>query len=62
MENQNDRIFELNAEGFTAGKIAQKLRIKKDVVLEILGKSKKTGREEIVNEFREDTGRKKVGE
>ena len=35
MENQNERIFELNTEGFTSGKIAQKLRIKKAVVLEI---------------------------
>ena len=29
----NERVFELHSEGFKAGKIAQKLRIKKAVVL-----------------------------
>ena len=62
MENQNDRVFELNAEGFTAGKIAQKLRIKKAVVLEILGEAKNSGLGDIVTEFTEVTGIKKVVE
>lgn len=62
MENQNDRVFELNAEGFTAGKIAQKLRIKKAVVLEILGEAKNSGLGDIITEFTEVTGIKKVVE
>ena len=62
MENQNDRVFELNAEGFTAGKIAQKLRIKKAVVLDILGEAKNSGLGDIVTEFTEVTGIKKVVE
>ena len=62
MENQNDRVFELNAEGFTAGKIAQKLRIKKAVVLDILGEAKNAGLGDIVTEFTEVTGIKKVVE
>ena len=35
MENLNDRIFELHAEGLSAGKIAQKVKVKKAVVTEI---------------------------
>lgn len=62
MENQNDRVFELNAEGFTAGKIAQKLRIKKAIVLDILGEAKNAGLGHIVTEFTEVTGIKKVVE
>jgi hypothetical protein len=62
MENQNDRVFELNAEGFTAGKIAQKLRIKKAVVLDILGEAKNSGLGDIITEFTEVTGIKKVVE
>jgi len=62
MDNQNDRVFELNAEGFTSGKIAQKLRIKKAVVLEILGEAKNSGLGDIVTEFTEVTGIKKVVE
>lgn len=62
MENQNDRVFELNAEGFTAGKIAQKLRIKKAIVLDILGEAKNAGLGDIVTEFTEVTGIKKVVE
>lgn len=62
MENQNDRVFELNAEGLTAGKIAQKLRIKKAVVLDILGEAKNSGLGDIVAEFTEVTGIKKVVE
>lgn len=62
MENQNDKVFELNAEGFTAGKIAQKLRIKKAVVLDILGEAKNAGLGDIVTEFTEVTGIKKVVE
>lgn len=62
MENLNDRIFQLNAEGFTAGKIAQKLRVKKTVILEVLGESKNSGLGDIVTEFTEVTGIKKVVE
>ena len=32
MENLNDRIFKLHAEGLSAGKIAQKVKVKKAVV------------------------------
>ena len=62
MENLNDRIFELNAEGFTAGKIAQKLRVKKAVILEVLGESKNSGLGDILTDFTEATGIKKVVE
>ena len=62
MENLNDRIFELNAEGFTAGKIAQKLRVKKAVILEVLGESKNAGLGDILTDFTEVTGIKKVVE
>lgn len=62
MENLNDRIFELNAEGFTAGKIAQKLRVKKAVILEVLGESKNSGLGDILTDFTEVTGIKKVVE
>ena len=62
MENLNDRIFELNAEGFTAGKIAQKLRVKKAVILEVLGESKNSGLGDILTDLTEVTGIKKVVE
>ena len=44
----NERVFELHSEGFKAGKIAQKLRIKKAVVLDILGEAGKEGLGDIV--------------
>lgn len=58
----NERVFELNAEGFSSGKIAQKLRIKKAVVLDILGEANNSGLGDIVTQFTEVTGIKKVVE
>ena len=58
----NERVFELHSEGFKAGKIAQKLRIKKAVVLDILGEAGKEGLGDIVTAFTEVTGIKKVVE
>ena len=52
----NERVFELHSEGFKAGKIAQKLRIKKAVVLDILGEAGKEGLGDIVTQFTEVTG------
>ena len=63
MENSqelNDKIFELNAEGFTAGKIAQKLRVKKAVIQDILGEADSKGLGDIVTKFTEVTGIKDV--
>ena len=65
MENTqelNDRIFELHAEGFKAGKIAQKLRVKKAVILDILGEADSKGLGDVITEFTEVTGIKKVVE
>lgn len=59
MENSqelNDKIFELNAEGFSAGKIAQKLRIKKAVIQDILGNADSKGLGDIVTKLTEVTG------
>ena len=39
----NVKVFELHDSGVKAGKIAQKLRIKKTVVLDILGEAGKSG-------------------
>ena len=58
----NERVFELHSEGFKAGKIAQKLRIKKAVVLDILGEAGKEGLGDIVTQFTEVTGIKSVVE
>jgi len=58
----NERVFELHSEGFKAGKIAQKLRIKKAVVLDILGEAGKEGLGDIVTTFTEVTGIKSVVE
>ena len=58
----NNKVFELHAEGFKAGKIAQKLRIKKAVVLDILGEAGKDGLGDIVTSFTEVTGIKSVVE
>ena len=62
MENLNDRIFELHAEGLTAGKIAQKVRVKKAVVLDILGNASNKGLGDVVEKFTEATGIKAVVE
>ena len=56
----NEKVFELHSEGFKAGKIAQKLRIKKAVVLDILGEAGKEGLGDIVTKFTEVTGIKAV--
>lgn len=60
MENLNERIFELNDEGLTAGKIAQKLRVKKSVILDILGEAANKGAGDAVEAFTEATGIKSV--
>ena len=62
MENQNDRIFELHEEGLSPGKIAQKLKIKKAVVQEIIGGAANGGIGDLVESFTEATGIKKVVE
>jgi len=62
MENLNDRIFELHAEGLTAGKIAQKVRVKKAVVLDILGNASNKGLGDVVEKITEATGIKAVVE
>jgi len=56
----NDKVFELHQEGFKAGKIAQKLRVKKSVVLDILGEAGREGLGDIVTAFTEVTGIKAV--
>lgn len=58
----NERIFELNDEGLTAGKIAQKLKIKKTEVLDILGEAANKGAGDAVEAFTEATGIKAVVE
>ena len=58
----NERVFELHSEGLKAGKIAQKLRIKKAAVLDILGEAGKEGLGDIVTAFTEVTGIKKAVE
>jgi len=42
-QEQNDKIFALNSEGLTAGKIAQKMRIKKAVIKDVLGEAANKG-------------------
>ena len=57
MENLNDQVFELHHEGVSAGKIAQKLKVKKAVVLDILGDAAKAeGLGDIVESITEATG------
>lgn len=60
MENLNERIFELNDEGLTAGRIAQKLRVKKDVILDILGEAANKGAGDLVEAITAATGIKAV--
>lgn len=62
MDNLNDRIFQLNDEGLTAGKIAQKLKVKKAVVLDILGEAANKGAGDKVEQITEALGIKAVVE
>ena len=58
----NEKVFELNDQGLAAGKIAQKLRIKKAVVLDILGNAANKGLGDTVEAITEATGIKAVVE
>lgn len=59
----NERVFDLHDEGFKAGKIAQKLKVKKSVVMDILGEAGKSeGLGDVVTKFTEVTGIKAVVE
>jgi len=60
METINERIFQLNDEGLAAGKIAQKLKIKKAKVLDILGEAANKGAGDIVESITTATGIKAV--
>ena len=62
MENQNDKIFLLHEEGLSPGKIAQKLKVKKAIVQEIIGGAANGGLGDLVESFTEATGIKKVVE
>lgn len=58
----NEKVFELFDQGVSAGKIAQKLRIKKTVVLDILGEAAKQGLGDTIEAITEATGIKSVVE
>ena len=58
----NERIFQLNDEGLSAGKIAQKVKIKKAEVLEILGEAANKGLGTQIEKVTEATGIKAVVE
>ena len=59
----NDKVFLLHDEGLSAGKIAQKLKIKKAVVLDILGdEAKPKGFGDMIEAVTEATGIKAVVE
>jgi|TARA_R110000796_G_scaffold180299_2_gene296867 hypothetical protein len=59
----NVKVFELHDSGVKAGKIAQKLRIKKTVVLDILGEAGKSeGLGDVITKITEVTGIKSVVE
>jgi len=60
METINERVFQLNDEGLTSGKIAQKLKIKKADVLDILGEAANKGAGDIVESITTATGIKAV--
>lgn len=61
MESINVKVFELHDQGVKAGKIAQKLKIKKAVVLDILGEAGKSeGLGSIITKVTEVTGIKAV--
>lgn len=62
MENLNEQVFNLHDEGVSAGKIAQKLRIKKAVVLDILGEAADKGLGSKIEKLTEATGIKAVVE
>jgi len=62
MENLNEQVFNLHDEGLSAGKIAQKLRIKKAVVLDILGDAADKGLGSKIEKLTEATGIKAVVE
>ena len=51
MENLNQRVFELFDEGVSAGKIAQKLKVKKSVVNDILGGANDKGLGDKIEKF-----------
>ena len=58
-----DKVFQLHDDGLTAGKIAQKLKIKKAVVLDILGnEAKPKGFGDMIEAVTEATGIKAVVE
>tara|TARA_R110002049_G_scaffold74058_1_gene191268 strand:+ start:100 stop:570 length:471 start_codon:yes stop_codon:yes gene_type:complete len=61
MSNE-EKVFELFDQGLSAGKIAQKLKIKKAVVLDILGDAANTGLGDTVEKITEATGIKAVVE
>lgn len=57
MDNLNDQIFKLHHEGVSAGKIAQKLKVKKSIVQDVLGDAAKSkGLGDIVESITEATG------
>ena len=59
----NEKVFDLHDQGVKAGKIAQKLKIKKAVVLDILGEAGKSeGLGDIIAKATEVTGLDKVAE
>lgn len=58
----NEKIFQLNEEGLSAGKIAQKVKVKKAEVLEILGEAANKGAGDKVEQFTEALGIKAVVE
>jgi hypothetical protein len=58
--SNNEKVFDLFDQGHSAGKIAQKLRIKKAVVLDILGDAASTGLGDAVEKLTEATGIKAV--
>jgi hypothetical protein len=55
-----DKIVLLNDEGLTAGKIAQKLKVKKAVVLDVLGTNVNDGLGSTIEAITEATGIKAV--
>ena len=61
-EEIQNKIVLLNDEGLTAGKIAQKLKVKKTVVLEVLGTNVNGGLGSAIESITEATGIKAVVE
>ena len=59
-QETQDKIVLLNDEGLTAGKIAQKLKIKKAVVLDVLGTNVNDGLGSTIEAITEATGIKSV--